>query len=78
MVLKAGAFLVQVRQGDVVKLGFLHILILLKIWRRGAFLSLGAPPAPLLGQGAPLRSAFPPLFWPRSQELVHSNCKTCQ
>lgn len=46
------------------ELGFLHILMLLKIWRRGAFLSSGVPPALLLSQRALLRSAFPPLFWP--------------
>lgn len=39
------------------KLGFLHILMLLKIWHGGAFLSSGEPPALLLGPGAPLRGA---------------------
>lgn len=44
------------------KLGSLHILMLLKIWRSGPSCAQKSPPA-LPGMGSPLRRALSPLFW---------------
>ena len=46
------------------KLGSLHILMLLKIWRKeGPFCPQESPPALLRGRESPFRSAFNSLFW---------------